>query len=125
MNPTGSVSSHFTRPVFLWAVAAGFTEVLVTWLLKHKQGPQWLGLVPLLPYMVFFAAMVRSVLNMDEMQKRINLESASIAFLLALILTFVFTSLEQAGVRAPWDMAGGFMLLLWTGAYGFSAWRYR
>jgi hypothetical protein len=125
MTTKQTFSSHFTRPVFLWAVAAGVTEVLVTWLLKHKQGLQWLGLVPLLPYMVFFAAMVRSVLKMDEMQKRINLESASIAFLLALILTFVFTSIEQTGIRAPWDLAGGLMLLFWTGAYGVSAWRYR
>ena len=71
--------SRFKRPVFLWAVAAALTELLVTWLMAHGQVPRWLGLLPVLPYLIFFAAMVRSVLKMDEMQKRICLESTSVA----------------------------------------------
>jgi hypothetical protein len=119
-------SSRFTRPVFLWAVAAALTEVLVTWLVVHGKIPRWLGLLPVLPYMLFFAAMVRSILKMDEMQKRICLESASIAFLLTLIVTAVFGGLEQAGIaHAPWSEVGGLMMLLWTGVYAVSAWRYR
>jgi hypothetical protein len=118
--------TRFTRPVFLWAVAAALTELVATWLLKHGQGPRWLGLLPLLPYMCFFWALVRSVLKMDEMHQRICLESASIAFLLTLVITSVFDGIEQAGIgRAPWDVVGGLMLLLWAGAYTVSAWRYR
>jgi hypothetical protein len=123
-NPT--FSSRFTRPVFLWAVAAALTEILVTWLVVHGHVPRWLGLLPVLPYMLFFAAMVRSVLKMDEMQKRICLESASVAFLLTLILTAFFGGNEQAGVgRPPWEEVGSFMMLLWAGSYAVSAWRYR
>jgi len=123
---TRTFSSRFTRPVFLWAVTAAVTEVLVTWLVVHKQVPRWLGLLPVVPYMIFFAAMVRSVLKMDEMQKRICLESASIAFLLTLIITAFFGGIEQAGIgRPPWDEVGGFMLLLWAASYAVSAWRYR
>jgi hypothetical protein len=119
-------SSRFTRPVFLWAVAAALTQVLMTSLVAHKQVPQWAALLPLLPYMCFFAAMVRSVLKMDEMQKRISLESASIAFLLTLIMTAVLGGLEQAGIaRPPWGEVGGLMMLLWAGVYAVSAWRYR
>ncbi|MFZ0770864.1 MAG: hypothetical protein WCA49_02385 [Candidatus Sulfotelmatobacter sp.] len=119
-------SSRFTRPVFLWAVAAAATEILVTWLVVHQHAPRWLGLLPVVPYMFFFAAMVRSVLKMDEMQKRICLESASIAFLLTLIITAVFGGLEQAGIaQPPWSEVGGFMMLLWAGVYALSAWRYR
>jgi hypothetical protein len=126
MTTNRTFSSRFTRPVFLWAVAAALTQILVMWLVVHKQVPQWLGLLPILPYMLFFAAMVRSVLKMDEMQKRICLESASIAFLLTLIITAVFGGLDQAGIgRPPWEEVGGFMLLLWAGAYAVSAWRYR
>jgi hypothetical protein len=126
MTINRTFSSRFTRPVFLWAVAAALTELVATWLLAHTQGPRWLGLLPLLPYMCFFWALVRSVLKMDEMHQRISLESASIAFLLTLIITSVFGGLEQAGIgRAPWDEVGGFMLLLWAGAYAVSAWRYR
>ncbi len=126
MTTTRTFSSRFTRPVFLWAVAAALTENLVTWLVAHGHVPRALGLLPVLPYMIFFAAMVRSVLKMDEMQKRICLESASIAFLLTLIITAFFGGVEQAGLgRPPWEEVGGFMLLLWACAYGLSAWRYR
>ena len=126
MTTTRTFSSRFTRPVFLWAVAAALTEILVTWLVVHGHAPRALGLLPVLPYMIFFAAMVRSVLKMDEMQKRICLESASIAFLLTLIITTFFGGVEQAGLgRPPWEEVGGFMLLLWACAYGLSAWRYR
>src|ERR1700730_11420543 len=126
MTANRTFSSRFTRPVFLWAVAAALTQILVTWLVVHKQVPRWAGLLPLLPYMFFFAAMVRSVLKMDEMQKRICLESASIAFLLTLIVTAFFGGIEQAGIgRPPWEEVGGFMLLLWAGVYAVSAWRYR
>jgi hypothetical protein len=126
MTTPRAFSSRFTRPVFLWAVVAALTELLVTWLVVHGHVPRVLGILPVLPYMIFFAAMVRSVLRMDEMQKRICLESASIAFLLTLIITALFGGVEQAGLgRPPWEEVGGFMLLLWACAYGFSAWRYR
>ncbi len=126
MTANRTFASRFARPVFLWAVAAAVTEILVTWLVVHKQVPRWAGLLPLLPYMFFFGAMVRSVLKMDEMQKRICLESASIAFLLTLIITAVFGGLEQAGIaRPPWGEVGGLMMLLWACVYAVSAWRYR
>jgi hypothetical protein len=126
MTVNRTFSSRFTRPVFLWAVAAALTEIPVTWLVVHKRVPRWAGLLPVVPYMFFFAAMVRSVLKMDEMQKRICLESASIAFLLTLIITAVFGGLEQAGIaRPPWEETGGLMMLLWAGVYAVSAWRYR
>jgi len=126
MTTNRTFSSRFTRPVFLWAVAAALTELLVTWLVGRGQVPRWLGLLPVVPYLIFFATMVRSVLKMDEMQKRICLESASIAFLLTLIITVFFVGVEQAGLgRPPWEEVGGFMLLLWACAYGLSAWRYR
>jgi hypothetical protein len=118
--------SRFTRPVFLWAVAAALTELLVTWLVIHQRVPRWLGLLPVLPYLIFFAAMVRRVLKMDEMQKRIYLESASIAFMLTLIITAFFSGIEQAGIgRPPWDEVGAFMMLLWAVSYAVSARRYR
>jgi hypothetical protein len=126
MTTNRTFSSRFARPVFLWAVAAALTEILVQWLLTHGQVPRWWGLLPLHPSMFFFAALVRTVLKMDEMQKRICIESASIAFLLTLIITFVFGGLDQAGIgRPPWDEVGSFMLLLWAGSYAVSAWRYR
>jgi hypothetical protein len=60
------------------------------------------------------------------MQKRICLESTSIAFLLTLIITAFFSGVVQAGIgHPPWEKVGSFMMLLWAGAYAVSAWRYR
>jgi hypothetical protein len=74
----------------------------------------------------FIASLARTVQKMDEMQKRICLESAFIAFLLTLTLTFVFAGLDRAGVyRATWDDVGTSMLFFWACAYIFSSWRYR
>jgi hypothetical protein len=112
--------------VFLCSVAAALTEVVVAWLLKHSQIPRWVGLLPVLPYLVFLAAFVHTALKVDEMQRRIYLESASIAFVLTLMITFVFAAVEKSEMaHPPWNVVGGIALLLWTGAYAFSAWRYR
>src|ERR1700689_3524307 len=125
MTTNRTFSSRFIRPAFLWAVTAALTLLLVTWLVVHGQAPRWLGLLPVVPYMCFAAAMVRSILKMDEMQKRICLESASIAFLLTLIITTFFGGLELAGIgHPPWQEVGSFMMLLWACSYAASSWRY-
>jgi uncharacterized membrane protein len=126
MTTNRTFSSRFTHPVFLWSVAAAITEVVVTWLLKHSQIPRWVGLLPVLPYLVFLAAFVRTALKVDEMQRRIYLESASIAFVLTLVISFVFGAVKQAEIgHPPWDVIGSVALLLWTGAYALTCWRYR
>jgi hypothetical protein len=63
---------------------------------------------------------------MDELQKRICLESVFIAFMLTLVLAFVFGGLERAGIYRPaWDSLGTPMMFFWACAYAFSSWRYR
>jgi hypothetical protein len=130
MNPNLIRRSQFTRPVFLWAMAA-----LLTWL-----GLLWLGgralltareltigiVASLLLMFLFAASAARMILKMDELQKRICVESLSIAFLLTLVLTGIFVGLEHTGLLKPkWDDLSSYMMLLWACAYVFSVWRYR
>jgi hypothetical protein len=121
--------SRFTRPVFLWAMAALLAYLGVKWLGDHAlltPRSQWLTLLPLLLMICFAVAAARMMLKMDELQKRICLESFSIAFVLTLLLTLVFVGLEHAGIhRAKWDELGSDMMLLWACAYVFTVWRYR
>ena len=119
--------SRFTRPIFLWGATAFLIEAVVEWCYRRGwRVPLSVGLLPLLPMAFFIAALARTVQKMDEMQKRICLESALIAFLLTLALTFVFAGLDRAGVyRATWEDVGTPMLFLWGCAYIFSSWRYR
>lgn len=130
MNPTLIRRSRFTRPVFLWAMAALLTAFVVDWLGDRAlltARALTIGIVASLLLMFLFAASAaRMILKMDELQKRICVESLSIAFLLTLVLTGIFVGLEHTGLHRPkWDDLGSYMMLLWACAYVFSVWRYR
>ena len=127
-RPTCTWHSRFTRPVFLWALCAALTEFAVqslgettTWSV-----PPWLTLLPVIPAVFFVVALFRSVQRMDELQKRICLESVFIAFLITLVLAFVVAGLDRAGIyHAKSDALGPPMIGLWACAYIVSVWRYR
>jgi len=88
--------------------------------------PPWVTLLPVIPAICFVVALFRSVQKMDELQKRICLESVFIAFMLTLVLAFVVAGLDQAGIyHAKSDVLGTPMMGLWASTYIISAWRYR
>jgi hypothetical protein len=129
MNRLRIFRSRFTRPVFLWALTALVTELAVGWFpnhVLHQPVPRLVTLLPLIPSMFFWVALIHTIQRMDELQKRIWYESVFIAFMATLALTFVFSGLERAEVRrVPWDDIGSSMLLLWGCAYVFCAERYK
>jgi hypothetical protein len=127
-TPTCTWHSRFTRPVFLWALGAVLTESVVQSLGKimTRSVPPWLMLLPVVPAILFVVALFRSAQRMDELQKRICLESVFIAFLLTLVLAFVVAGLDRAGIyHAKSDALGTPMMGLWACAYIVSVWRYR
>lgn len=121
--------SRFRRPVFLWAMVALMTELVVEWLSARGMLPQSLRLVtliPLFPATLFLIALERTVRKMDELQRRISLESAFIAFLLTLFLAFILTGLERVRMyHGSADGLGTAMLVFWACSYSFFSWRYR
>jgi putative effector of murein hydrolase LrgA (UPF0299 family) len=129
MSPVPTCRSRFTRPVFLWAMAALVLDLAVDWFpvhVLHQPAPHLLALLPLIPAMFFWAALLQMIQKVDELQKRIWYESVFMAFMATLALTFVFAALERAGIfRAPWDDIGSSMLLFWGCAYVFCTERYR
>lgn len=85
-----------------------------------------LALAPLIPLLLFMFALVRIAMHMDELQRRITVESVFIAFVSSLTLIFVFSGLEQAGAyHPPWSEVGTMMMALWAVAYIYSSWKYR
>jgi hypothetical protein len=115
---------RFTRPVFLWAMIASLTQLAVGHLVRTGSAPRVLLALPALPLLLFIVVMVRAVARMDELQRRICLESASIAFVLTLAIAFIFSGLASAGVfTEPWDV-GTTAMALWVCAYIFSSRRY-
>jgi hypothetical protein len=120
--------SRFTRPVFLWALCALLCEFAVESLGKITTWsvPSWLTLLPVIPAVFFVVVLSRAVQRMDELQRRICLESVFIAFMLTLVLAFVVAGLDRAGIyHAKSHALGTHMMGLWASAYIFSVWRYR
>ncbi|HKS97076.1 MAG TPA: hypothetical protein VJV74_13210 [Terriglobia bacterium] len=120
----------FTRPFVLWGIAALATALTVRWILNH-QGLQFpvrpmLGFLPALMAVLFVVAFVKDVRKLDEMRRRIHLQAAAVAFLLTVILTFVFDGLKTVGIyRATLSDLDTATVLIWTAALIFFSLRYR
>jgi hypothetical protein len=126
-SSTSAWRARLTRPVFLWAICALITAMAVQSLGKTTWSvPSWLTLLPVIPAVFFVVMLFRAVKRMDELQKRICLESVFIAFLMTLVLAFVLAGLDQAGIyHAKFDALGTPMMGFWAIAYVLSVWRYR
>ena len=117
--------------MIVWAFAALVCELIAERFIGSQStlpvGAQIaVALAPLVPSLLFMRALVRMVAQMDELQRRIALESVFIAFISTLLIAFVLSALEQAGLFRPrWGSTGTLMMALWAGAYLFSSWKYR
>lgn len=122
--------SRWTQPFVLWGIATAATGLAVLWLTKHEQLNSALrsvlGFLPALMWICFIVALARGVRKLDEMGKRIHLQAASVAFLLTVILAYVFVGLEAAGlyVAKAGDLGGG-AVLVWALVLFFITRRYR
>ncbi len=124
------LTNIFTRPFVLWGIAAVATHYTVEWLFKHEELPSpakpILGFLPALLAIFFVVALVRDVRKLDEMVQRIHLQAASIAFLLTVILEFVFDGLESAGIfHATRSDLSSALAFTWGAALIFLSLRYR
>jgi len=130
MSAVVSCRPRFSRPLFLWALAGQITQLAVQFFVGATpldQRLRFLMLLPLVPGAFFIGALVRTIQKMDELERRIILESIAVAFILTLALTFSLAGLQSAGLNYPSlrDEVGTLMLLFWACAYVFSVWRYR
>ena len=124
------LTNIFTRPFVLWGLAALATQNTVQWLFKHEKlgspAKPILSFLPALLAIFFVVALVQDIRKLDEMQRHIHLQAASIAFLLTVTLTFVLDGLESAGIyRATRSSLGTCVVLFWLAAHIFLALRYR
>jgi Kef-type K+ transport system membrane component KefB len=124
------LTSIFARPFVLWGFAALATSLTVQWIFKHEElhspARQMLGFLPAVMAVLFVVAFVKDVRKLDEMKRRIHLQAAAVAFLLTVILTFVFDGLKSAGVySATVSDLDTATVLIWAAALIFLSLRYR
>ena len=114
-----------------WGIATLVSEAAVTWMIAAQpQLPnvlrQAILLAPPVTLLGFLGALVRTVTHLDELQKRIALESVFIAFVGSLSLVFVFSGLGAVGLWRPrWDLIAAAMMALWAAGYVYSSRKYR
>lgn len=129
-SPRSRITSVLTQPFVLWGLAALATALTVQWILKHEELSSTtklvLGFLPTLMAILFVVAFVNGVRKLDEMRRRIHQQAAATAFLLTVILTFVFDGLKSAGIyTATLSDLGGATVLIWSAALLFFSARYR
>lgn len=119
------------RPAAAWALATFVSSVAVTWMIAAQtQVPsvlrQAVTLAPRLMLLGFLSAMVRMVTRLDELQRRIALESVFIAFVGSLALVFVFSGLGESGLWQPrLGLISPGMMAIWAVGYAYSSRKYR
>ena len=118
------------RPAFVWGVI-GLTVVIVSsWLFRSAVlSPTLrllLALFPLLLGGLFLFYLVKGIRGLDELQQRIYTETSALTFMATILITFLFGSLQRAGLyTAKWDDIGNTMMFVWVCIYLLNDWRYR
>jgi hypothetical protein len=119
------------RPAAIWGIATLISEIAITSMTVAEPAPpsvmrHAIALVQSVLLLGFLGALVRMVTHMDELQKRISLESVFIAFVGSLALVFVFSGLGEAGLWRPrWEWIPPAMMAAWAIGYAYSSSKYR
>ncbi len=120
-------------PPLLWGLAAGLSAAAVTVLFVLTNLPPPLravaAILPLLPSAGYVWCVVRMFRRVDELQRRIQLESLGFAFPATALLALAVDLLEQARILPAihWGWSGlvAVMCLLWSAGWIMASRRYR
>jgi hypothetical protein len=121
----------------LWLATATLTYLISLWLLKHHS--DWspgariaITLVPLLPGILYLGTLLKSFWQMDELQRRIQIEALGFALvgtLVAMTATNIFTAEGIRLMNYPKGFGIGAvymtMFVLWSIGVSISSFRYR
>jgi ABC-type cobalamin transport system permease subunit len=128
-NPMKVASRRYSAGVLgamsLYAVAL---VVSIRWL-QHNPSPPWkyvIAVLPVLPALWIPIAAVRFLREMDELQRRIQLESLALGFTSAAALTLTYGFLQNAGLPdLSWVWVWPVMGVCWLIGLAVSRRRYR
>lgn len=118
------------RPAFVWGIVGLAVVFVSSWLFQSATLSSTLrillALFPLIPGGLFILYLVKGIRGLDELQQRIYTETASLTFIVTILMTFLFGSLQRAGLyTAKWGDIGNTMMFVWVCIYLVNDWRYR
>ena len=110
------------------AVYTIFVTLSVRWL-HHNPPPPWkylIAVAPMLPALVVPVAVVRFFREIDELQRKIQLEALAGAFTATAVITLTYGFLQNAGLPdLNWVWVWPIMGVCWAIGLAFARWRYR
>jgi len=138
-EPNRVPCSTYNRTIggLLWLAAATLVYLISLWLLKHHADwSPWarvaITLAPLLPGLLYLRTLLRSFWQMDELQRRIQIEALGFALLGTVIVMTAMNIFTAEGIRLvnyPQGLGiGGVymtMFILWSLGVSISTFRYR
>lgn len=121
----------------LWLAAATLVYLVSLWLLKHH--PDWspgtrvaITLTPLLPGILYLRALLKTFWQMDELQRRIQIEALGLALVGTVVVLTAVNVFKAEGIQLvsyPQGLGiGGVymtMFILWSIGVSISTFRYR
>ena len=122
-TPTaGRITANPIVPGIIW----GVTYVAARLVLELSLPPRvrlLVALVPVVPFMLTLAGVVRGIRSMDELHRRVHLEALVLAFPLTLLLIMTLGLLELAIGLSPDDWSYRHILPFPVLFYAFGLWR--
>jgi hypothetical protein len=121
----------------LWLAAATLIYLISLWLLKHHTDWSPLArvavtLAPLLPGILYLRTLLKSFWEMDELQRRIQIEALGVALVGTVVVMTALNIFTAEGIRLvnyPQGLGiGGVymtMFILWSIGVSISTFRYR
>lgn len=136
-EPTRFTKHNRTIAGLLWLAAATIVYLISLWLLKHHG--DWspgarvaIALTPLLPGILYLRTLLKSFWQMDELQRRIQIEALGFALVGTLVVMTAINIFKAEGIQLlsyPQGLGiGGVymtMFILWSIGVSISTFRYR
>jgi hypothetical protein len=128
---------HGVVPTLVWLAAATAIYLVSLWLVKHHQ--EWspaariaVTLAPLLPGVFYLRALLKSFWDLDELQRRIQIEALGFALIGTVLILTAINVCRAEGVSLvsyPQGLGiGGVymtMFILWSLGVSIATFRYR
>ncbi|GHP00275.1 hypothetical protein KSF_103220 [Reticulibacter mediterranei] len=134
MNQSASKDQSVLKTYLREFLTAMFTYAVVVLvsvsLLEHSPSEAWwripLALTPMVPLFFALRAFLRYFHQIDELQKRIQLEALALSFCVTCVVTFGYGLLEYAGFPAlNWTWVPTFMMTFWGIGTAIASLRYK
>lgn len=126
--PTAANRRYITEILISMAFYTVLVVVSVRWL-HHNPAAPWkygIAVLPIFPALFVPIAVVRFFREIDELQRRIQLEALAVAFTATAVITLTYGFLQNAGLPdLNWVWVWPIMGIFWAIGLAVARWRYR